>query len=91
MSTIYPLIICGGNGTRLWPVSRTQSPKQFQKVGDETSLSFFQSAVERHRGPQYANPVIVSAMRHREMVKEQLAGINCTATVIHEPRCTRVM
>jgi mannose-1-phosphate guanylyltransferase / mannose-6-phosphate isomerase len=85
MTTIYPLIICGGNGTRLWPVSRTQSPKQFQKVGDENSLSFFQSAVERHRGPQYANPVIVSAMRHREMVKEQLAGINCTATVIHEP------
>jgi mannose-1-phosphate guanylyltransferase / mannose-6-phosphate isomerase len=85
MTMIYPLIICGGNGTRLWPVSRTQSPKQFQKVGDENSLSFFQSAVERHRGPQYANPVIVSAMRHREMVKEQLAGINCAATVIHEP------
>lgn len=85
MTTIYPLIICGGNGTRLWPVSRTQSPKQFQKVGDETSLSFFQSAVERHRGPQYADPVIVCAMRHRAMVAEQLAGINCKATVIHEP------
>jgi mannose-1-phosphate guanylyltransferase / mannose-6-phosphate isomerase len=85
MTTIYPLIICGGNGTRLWPVSRTQSPKQFQKVGDENSLSFFQSAVERHRGPHYANPVIVSAMRHREMVKEQLSGINCQATIIHEP------
>ncbi len=86
MTKIYPLIICGGNGTRLWPVSRTQSPKQFQKVGDEGSLSFFQSAVERHRGEHYAEPVIVSAMRHREMVKEQLAGIACTPTqVIHEP------
>ncbi len=85
MTKIYPLIICGGNGTRLWPVSRTQSPKQFQKVGDESSLSFFQSAVERHRGPDYAAPVIVSAMRHRETVAEQLAAINCSAQVIHEP------
>lgn len=85
MSSLYPLIICGGNGTRLWPVSRTQSPKQFQKVGEETSLTFFQSAVERHRGPGYEAPCIVSAMRHRETVAAQLAEIGCPAQVIHEP------
>lgn len=85
MSSVYPLIICGGNGTRLWPVSRTQSPKQFQKVGEETSLTFFQSAVERHRGPGYEAPCIVSAMRHRETVAAQLAEIGCPAQVIHEP------
>ena len=48
MKEITPLIICGGNGTRLWPISRTHSPKQFQRVGDAASLTFFQAAVERH-------------------------------------------
>lgn len=86
MTRIYPLIICGGNGTRLWPVSRTQSPKQFQKVGDSDSLTFFQSAVERHRGPGYQAPVIISSIRHRETIVSQLAEIGCTdAQVIHEP------
>ncbi len=85
MTNIYPLIICGGNGTRLWPVSRTQSPKQFQKVGEAESLTFFQSAVERHRGQGYQPPVVVSAIRHRETIASQLAEINCTADVIHEP------
>jgi mannose-1-phosphate guanylyltransferase/mannose-6-phosphate isomerase len=85
MTAIYPLIICGGNGTRLWPISRTQSPKQFQKVGEADSLTFFQSAVERHRGPGYEAPVIVSAIRHRDTISAQLAEINCAADVIHEP------
>jgi mannose-1-phosphate guanylyltransferase/mannose-6-phosphate isomerase len=86
MTRITPLIICGGNGTRLWPVSRTQSPKQFQKVGDADSLTFFQSAVERHRGPGYEPPCIVSSVRHRATIAEQLAAIGCTdAHVIHEP------
>lgn len=85
MTGIYPLIICGGNGTRLWPVSRTQSPKQFQKVGDVNSATFFQSAVERHRGPGYEAPCIVSAARHRATIAEQLAEIGCAAQVIHEP------
>ena len=85
MTNIYPLIICGGNGTRLWPVSRTQSPKQFQKVGEADSLTFFQAAVERHRGKGYEHPVIVSAIRHRDTIASQLAEINCEADVIHEP------
>lgn len=85
MSGITPLIICGGNGTRLWPISRTQSPKQFQKVGGPESLTFFQAAVERHRMEGYADPCIVSALRHRETIAAQLAEIDCKAQVIHEP------
>jgi len=85
MTRVYPLIICGGNGTRLWPVSRTQSPKQFQKVGEADSRTFFQSAVERHRGEGYEQPVIVSAIRHRETIASQLAEIAVEADVIHEP------
>jgi len=85
MISIVPLIICGGNGTRLWPVSRTQSPKQFQKVGEASSLSFFQSAVERHRGAGYDTPCIVSSIKHRDTVSAQLAEIGVKAQVIHEP------
>ena len=85
MTRVYPLIICGGNGTRLWPISRTQSPKQFQKVGEADSLTFFQAAVERHRGEGYEAPVIVSAVRHRDTIAAQLAEIRVAADVIHEP------
>ena len=85
MTRIHPLIICGGNGTRLWPVSRTQSPKQFQKLGEETSRTFFQAAVERHRGPGYEAPVIVSSVRHRLTITAQLAEIDTAAQIILEP------
>ena len=64
MKEITPLIICGGNGTRLWPISRTHSPKQFQRVGDAASLTFFQSAVERHSGEGFGTPLIVSSAKH---------------------------
>lgn len=85
MTRIHPLIICGGNGTRLWPVSRSQSPKQFQKVGDASTRTFFQEAVLRHSGPGYEQPTIISSIRHRETVTRQLTEIGQGAQVIHEP------
>lgn len=85
MTQITPLIICGGNGTRLWPISRTQSPKQFQKVGDAASLSFFQSAVERHSGEGFTTPVIVSSSKHGRTLHRQLRQIGRGAEVILEP------
>lgn len=85
MTRIYPLIVCGGVGTRLWPVSRTQSPKQFARVGDENSPTFFQSAIQRHTGPAYHAPVIVSAAKNRETLARQMDEIRCKGTVIHEP------
>jgi mannose-1-phosphate guanylyltransferase/mannose-6-phosphate isomerase len=85
MTAIHPLIICGGNGTRLWPVSRTQSPKQFQKVGGPDTRTFFQEAVLRHVGEGYAEPTIVSGIRHRDTVAAQLREIGVSARVILEP------
>ncbi|WP_108483581.1 mannose-1-phosphate guanylyltransferase [Oceaniglobus ichthyenteri] len=85
MTNIHPLIICGGNGTRLWPMSRTQSPKQFQRIGDENSHTFFQSAVERHCGEGFEPPVIVSSVRHRNTVTSQLREIDSPAQFIYEP------
>ncbi len=85
MTLIIPLIICGGTGTRLWPVSRTQSPKQFQKMGEADSPSFFQSAVQRHCGPGYDKPCIISSEGHKDTLARQMAEINCDAQVIYEP------
>jgi len=85
MTKINPLIICGGNGTRLWPISRTESPKQFQRVAGAGSLTFFQAAVQRHRGEIYNDPVIVTGERHASTVQEQLVEINRKAEVICEP------
>ncbi len=85
MRKIYPLILCGGSGTRLWPISRTRSPKQFQKIGGKDSLTFFQSAIQRHRGEHFHDPVIVTNLRHRGTVVSQLREIQSGSRIICEP------
>lgn len=85
MTLITPLIICGGNGTRLWPLSRKHSPKQFQRIGGPESLTFFQSAVQRHRGPNFADPVIVTGRIHEGTVRKQLQELQVRARILCEP------
>ena len=85
MTLVTPLIICGGSGTRLWPVSRKQSPKQFQRMEGSGSQSFFQSAVERHCGKGYDTPLIVSSFMHSKVLAEQLSEIDQEAQIIYEP------
>lgn len=85
MKKIYPLILCGGSGTRLWPLSRTRSPKQFQKIGGKNSLTFFQSAIMRHKGDHFHDPCIVTSLRHRGTVVSQLREIQCGSQIICEP------
>lgn len=85
MPGIYPVILCGGTGTRLWPMSRSHSPKQFQPIGGPGSLTFFQNTVQRHRGGSYERPVIVTAAKHAETVIRQLKDLQCDADVIAEP------
>ena len=61
MNTVYPVILCGGSGTRLWPLSRKSYPKQFVPLIGETSL--LQDCAERMRGPSdnpYAKPLILT-------------------------------
>lgn len=85
MIKITPVILCGGSGTRLWPQSRTQSPKQFQPTGGPGSLTYFQATIQRHRGARFNDPVVVTGRRHTEAVYRQLQQIQCDAKVMAEP------
>ncbi len=79
---ITPVLLCGGSGTRLWPLSRKSYPKQFVPLlGDET---LFQASAKRLRGPNYAAPVVVTGSDFRFIVTEQLhaAGIDPGAVLI---------
>ncbi|MFC0384598.1 mannose-1-phosphate guanylyltransferase/mannose-6-phosphate isomerase [Muricoccus vinaceus] len=72
---VVPVILSGGVGTRLWPLSREGFPKQFWPlVGESTML---QETVSRGTGPGFAPPMIICAEAHRFLVAEQLreAGV----------------
>ena len=72
---IVPVILSGGSGTRLWPVSRESFPKQlWPLISDHTML---QETALRARGERFAPPVIVCNQEHRFLIAEQLraAGI----------------
>lgn len=85
MEEIRPIILCGGTGTRLWPMSRTQSPKQFQPIAGPGSPSFFQATIQRHRSKDFGKPVVVTAVQNLRTITRQLEEIQCDATVICEP------
>ena len=86
--SICPVIMAGGSGTRLWPLSRAGFPKQFLALSGETTL--FQQAVERLMGLEaddisVAQPVIVGNAEHRFMVREQLLEIDVDPLIMLEP------
>ncbi|MEI7932285.1 MAG: AGE family epimerase/isomerase [Alphaproteobacteria bacterium] len=82
--SVYPVIMCGGSGTRLWPASRTGAPKQFiPLVGDRSS---FQETVLRVRAIAGANnPLIVAGQGHRGHIAAQLAAVKVRAQLVLEP------
>lgn len=86
---IHPILLCGGSGSRLWPISRQCLPKQFGKLMGGGSL--FQACAQRFSGPGFAAPVVVTSHDCRFIVAEQLAGVNmaAAATLLEpEPRNT---
>jgi mannose-1-phosphate guanylyltransferase/mannose-6-phosphate isomerase len=71
INQLIPVILSGGSGTRLWPLSRKHRPKQFLPVVDEFTL--FQSTILRLQGiTELEAPVVVCNEEHRFMVAEQL-------------------
>ena len=72
--TIHPVILCGGSGTRLWPLSRSAYPKQFLALAGEHSL--LQDTLRRLEGlGATAAPVVVCNEEHRFLVAEQLRAL----------------
>ena len=70
--TITPVLLCGGSGTRLWPLSRKSYPKQFASILGEETL--FQASAKRLSGDGFAAPVVVTGSDFRFIVTEQLQG-----------------
>ena len=82
---LIPLILSGGSGTRLWPVSRKNMPKQFLSLAGDGTL--FQQTVRRTRNlPGVTAPIVVASEDHRFLAAEQLRAIGVDdAAIVLEP------
>ena len=82
---IFPVILAGGVGTRLWPISRGQFPKQYHSLVSEFSM--LQDTILRLNGlKDVCEPTIVCNSDHRFIVAEQLKQINISqSTILLEP------
>jgi mannose-1-phosphate guanylyltransferase/mannose-6-phosphate isomerase len=84
---IQPVILCGGGGTRLWPLSRTSYPKQL--LAPLGGLSLLQQTAKRFSNPAYEVPVIISNEQYRFLVAEQMHEIGITQSPILLEPCAR--
>ena len=92
MTQILPVILCGGSGTRLWPLSRSGFPKQYLVLsGDGSQQTLFQQAIERIHSVASAqvkigSTLIVTNEEHRFLALDQLRELkNFEATLLLEP------
>lgn len=81
---MIPVILSGGSGSRLWPLSRKQFPKQFLALTGERTM--FQETLQRLVFEGMQNPVVVCNQDHRFIVKEQLEALGlATQALLLEP------
>lgn len=81
---IYPIILCGGSGTRLWPLSRDMYPKQFVDLGNGRTL--FGDTIRRAAAlPDTALPLVVCNEAHRFYVSAELLACSVHGKIILEP------
>ena len=87
MLNVIPIILCGGKGTRLWPLSRQSYPKQFLSLYGEDNKSLLQKTYERISNINcIEDPIIICNEEHRFLVAEQMRNINVnTKAIILEP------
>src|SRR5580658_5624018 len=81
---VHPAILSGGSGTRLWPLSRREFPKQLLPL--VTPATLLQETAGRMSGARFAAPLIVCNRDHRFLIAEQLRGAGIGgATIVLEP------
>jgi mannose-1-phosphate guanylyltransferase/mannose-6-phosphate isomerase len=81
---IVPVILSGGSGTRLWPVSRESFPKQFWPLNSERSM--IQDTAARALGAGFAAPLVVCNQEHRFLVAEQMRALGIAGSrIVLEP------
>ena len=85
---MIPVILSGGSGSRLWPLSRSSYPKQFLPITNERTL--FELTLDRISNLNaslinFQNPIIVTNENHRFIVAEQLRQQKMTAKIVLEP------
>ena len=83
---LFPVILCGGSGTRLWPLSRKSFPKQFISIFDD-KYSLLQLTEKRIQGlKNIHNPILICNESHRFIVAEQMREVNIKPhSIILEP------
>ena len=78
---IYPVVLCGGSGTRLWPRSRKAAPKPFLPLVDESTL--FEATLDRCAdASKFAAPTVVTGVGHRTHVERQAAAHPGTQVIV---------
>ena len=85
-NTLVPIILAGGNGTRLWPLSRESFPKQFLSLDDQNNLSLLQQTLKRIQKikgiEKIYDPIIICNENHRFLVAEQMREINIKPSLL---------
>lgn len=84
MTRILPVIMCGGSGTRMWPLSRESMPKQFiSLIGEHSS---FQDTLLRLAGSDlFEAPLVITNHDYRFLVAEQMAAVGVSGEIVLEP------
>tara|TARA_B100001248_G_scaffold95133_1_gene70656 strand:- start:2059 stop:3516 length:1458 start_codon:yes stop_codon:yes gene_type:complete len=84
---ILPVILCGGEGSRLWPLSRKSFPKQFLSINNYNDKSLLQNTLQRLEGIKgLIDPLLICNSEHRFIVAEQMREININPkSIILEP------
>jgi mannose-1-phosphate guanylyltransferase len=84
---IVPVVLSGGGGSRLWPFSTNETPKQFLPLVGQKTL--FREALDRVRDRlHFSAPIVVGSLRHADLCERELAGESASTRLILEP-CAR--
>ena len=87
MNKIIPIILTGGTGTRLWPLSRESFPKQFLQLTEDDEYTLLQKTYKRIEGLEnLSKPIIICNEEHRFIVGDQMKKIKTNpSSIILEP------